>query len=164
MALVPDGNQEGSKTRGVDASASLLERGQDLLSIAVGGVLSVLAAGELITGIVDFFSEVRKVSVETAGVGLLDRVLLVLILIEIVHTVVLSLRSHQLAAEPFIIVGLVAVIRRILVVLSATATVPTAELALLIAMVFVFVAALIAVSWFDRRGKSGNPGTDEHAT
>lgn len=42
---------------------------------------------------------------------------------------------------------------KILVVLSGTATVPTPQLALLIAMVFVFVAALLAVTWFDRRWK-----------
>ncbi|MBV9092333.1 MAG: phosphate-starvation-inducible PsiE family protein [Streptosporangiaceae bacterium] len=150
-------NEAPSKTGSVAASASLLERAQDLVTVVVGAVLIVLAAGVLITGIVDFFTSVRKTSVETAGVSLLDRVLLVLILVEIVHTVVLSLRSHELAAEPFIIVGLVAVIRRILVVLSGTGTVPTTELALLIAMVFVFVAALIAVAWFGRRSGSGTP-------
>jgi uncharacterized membrane protein (DUF373 family) len=65
-----------------------------------------------------------------------------------------SLRAHHLVAQPFIIVGLVAVIRRILVVLSGTGTVPTPQLALLIAMIFVFVAALLAVTWFDRKWKS----------
>ncbi len=157
MGFVPDGHDQGSRAGGVAASASLLERAQDLLSVAVGAVLITLAAGELVTGIVDFFRQVRRASVETAGIALLDRLLLVLILVEIVHTVVLSLRSHQLAAEPFIVVGLVAVIRRILVVLSGTGTVPTAELALLIAMVFVFVAALIAVVWFDRRARPARP-------
>ena len=56
-----------------------------------------------------------------------------LILAEIVHTVVLSLRAHRLVAQPFIVVGLVAVIRKILLVLSGTGTVPTPLLALLIA-------------------------------
>ena len=84
-----------------------------------------------------------------------------LILVEIVHTVVLSLRAHHLVAQPFIIVGLVAVIRRVLVVLSGTPTVPTSELALLIAMIFVFVAALLAVNWFDRRWKASEPDAAE---
>jgi hypothetical protein len=52
----------------------------------------------------------------------------------------------------------VAVIRRILVVLSGTGTVPTPQLALLVAMIFVFVAALLAVTWFDRRSK--DPASD----
>jgi uncharacterized membrane protein (DUF373 family) len=55
--------------------------------------------------VVDFFSGMPKTSIETAGINLLDRVLLVLILVEIVHTVVLSLRAHHLVAQPFIIVG-----------------------------------------------------------
>ena len=77
--------------------------------------------------------------------------LLVLILVEIVHTVVLSLRAHRLAAQPFIVVGLVAVIRRILFLLSNEKTIPTAELGLLIGMVVAFVAAYLAVGHFERQ-------------
>src|ERR1700683_3009292 len=148
--------EEESTTRIVVASVWLLEHAQDLVSVIVGAVLIVLAAAQLVSGIVDFFTSVRKVGIDAAGSNVLDRVLLVLILIEIVHTVVLSLRAHHLVAQPFIIVGLVAVIRKILVVLSGTGTVPTSQLALLIAMVVVFVAALIAVTLFDRRGRAAD--------
>ena len=147
-----EGNEDG-RGRAVAASAWLLEHAQDLVSVVVGMVLIVLAGAELVSGVVDFFSNVRKTSIDPAGINLLDRVLLVLILVEIVHTVVLSLRAHHLVAQPFIIVGLVAVIRRILVVLSGTGTVPTPQLALLIAMIVVFVTALLAVTWFDRKWK-----------
>jgi len=155
---VPEGNEDG-RARAVAASVWLLEHAQDLVSVVVGIVLIVLAGGELVSGVIDFFTDVnvKKTSIDTAGINLLDRVLLVLILVEIVHTVVLSLRAHHLVAQPFIIVGLVAVIRRILVVLSGTGTVPTPQLALLIAMIFVFVAALLAVTWFDRRWKGSEP-------
>ena len=76
-----------------------------------------------------------------------------LIVAEIVHTVVLSLRTHELSAQPFIVVGLIAVIRKILLVLSneATVRVSTTELWLLIAMVAAFVVGLIAVSRFERK-------------
>ena len=154
---MPEGNEDG-RARAVTASAWLLEHAQDLVSVVVGMVLIVLAGAELVSGVVDFFSNVRKTSIDPAGINLLDRVLLVLILVEIVHTVVLSLRAHHLVAQPFMIVGLVAVIRRVLVVLSGTGTVPTPQLALLIAMIFVFVAALLAVTWFDRRWKE--PGSE----
>lgn len=153
---MPEGKEE-SQTRAVATSVWLLEHAQDLVSVIVGMVLIVLAAAELVSGIVDFFTDVKKTSIDMAGINLLYRVLLVLILVEIVHTVVLSLRAHHLVAQPFIIVGLVAVIRKILVVLSGTGTVPTPQLALLIAMVFVFVGALLAVTWFDRRWKGGDP-------
>jgi len=158
---VPEGEEDKPRARAVAASVWLLEHAQDLVSVVVGLVLIVLAAAELVSGIVDFFAEVKKSSIDAAGINLLYRVLLVLILVEIVHTVVLSLRAHHLVAQPFIIVGLVAVIRKILVVLSGTGTVPTPQLALLIAMVFVFVAALLAVTWFDRRWKGSDPEVAE---
>jgi uncharacterized membrane protein (DUF373 family) len=154
---VPDDPEEESRPHGMAASVWLLEHAQDLVSVIVGGVLIILAGAELVSGIVNFVTSVRKLGFEPAGINLLDRVLLVLILVEIVHTVVLSLRAHHLVARPFIVVGLVAVIRRVLVVLSGTGTVPTAELALLIAMIFVFVAALIAVTWFERRSPGDRP-------
>jgi uncharacterized membrane protein (DUF373 family) len=158
---VPDDSQQAPRARGVARSVSLLEHAQDLVSVVVGVVLIVLAAAELVSGIVDFFTDVRKAGIDTAGINLLYRVLLVLILVEIVHTVVLSLRAHHLVAQPFIIVGLVAVVRKVLVVLSGEGTIPTAQLALLIAMIFVFVAALIAVTWLDRRVKAGGPDAPE---
>jgi uncharacterized membrane protein (DUF373 family) len=46
----------------------------------------------------------------------IDRLLLVLMIVEILHTVGVSFRSHTLTAEPFLVVGLIASIRRVLVV------------------------------------------------
>src|ERR1700721_1506843 len=51
-----------------------------------------------------------------AIVRVIDLLLLVLMLVEILHTVRISIRSHVLVAEPFLIVGLMASIRRILVI------------------------------------------------
>jgi len=86
---------------------------------------------------------------EQITLGVICRVLLVLILVEIMHTVVLSLRAHHLVTQPLLAVGLVAVIRKILFVLSSEETVSTAELALLIAMIAVFVGALIVMSRYE---------------
>jgi uncharacterized membrane protein (DUF373 family) len=141
---------EKEHPRGVAATIWVLERTQDLVSVVVGVLLAVLAVVVLVLGVVVFFHDVTSGSVETAVVILLNRVLLVLILVEIMHTVVLSLRAHHLVTQPLLAVGLVAVIRKILFVLSSEETVSTAELALLIAMIGVFVAALILFSRFDR--------------
>jgi uncharacterized membrane protein (DUF373 family) len=46
----------------------------------------------------------------------LDQLLIVLMLVEILHTVRISIRSHVLVTEPFLVVGLIASIRRILVI------------------------------------------------
>jgi hypothetical protein len=46
----------------------------------------------------------------------------VLMLVEILHTVRISIRSHVLVTEPFLVVGLIASIRRILVITLEAAT------------------------------------------
>ena len=148
--------QVSSPRGGVPAATRsiwLLEHVQDWVAVAVGVVLIVLAAVLLIAGIADF-ADGSSGNISAAAPILLDRVLLVLILVEIVHTVVLSLRAHRLVAQPFIVVGLIAVVRRILFVLTpgSRITVSTSELALLIAMVAVFVAGLVAVSHFEKGG------------
>jgi uncharacterized membrane protein (DUF373 family) len=140
---------EPARPRGVAGSIWLLEHAQDSVTIAVGVVLIALAVTLVVAALADFVTSRLPLAVRASG--LLDQVLLVLILVEIVHTVVLSLQSHRLAAQPFIVVGLVAVIRRILVLLSEPTKVNTTELALLLAMVVAFVAGLIAVSRFEKR-------------
>jgi hypothetical protein len=52
----------------------------------------------------------------------LNELLIVLMLVEILHTVRISIRSHVLVAEPFWVVGLIASIRRILVITLEAAT------------------------------------------
>ena len=143
-------SDDKERPRGVAGVIWTLEHAQDLLSVVVGVLLLALAGVVLVLGIVDFFRDVTSGPVETAVIVVLNRVLLVLILVEIMHTVVLSLRAHHLVAQPLLAVGLVAVIRKILFVLSSEEIVSTAELALLIAMIAVFVAALILVSRYDR--------------
>ena len=145
-----DMSEDKERPRGMAGIIWTLEHSQDVVSVAVGVMLVALAVVVLVLGVVDFFRDIDHKSVETAVVNLLNRVLLVLILVEIVHTVVLSLRAHRLAAQPFIVVGLVAVIRRILFLLSNEHTIPTAELALLLGMVVAFVLAYLAVSYFER--------------
>lgn len=139
------------RLRGVAGSIWALEHAQDLLAVVVGVLLVLLAGTLMISSVAEFVHTAETQSVARAEPGLLDRILLVLILVEIVHTVVLSLRAHRLAAQPFIVVGLVAVIRRILFLLSNEVQVNTTELALLIAMLVAFIAGLIAVRYFDRR-------------
>jgi uncharacterized membrane protein (DUF373 family) len=47
-------------------------------------------------------------------VGVLDQSLLILMIVEILYTLQVSFREHVLVAEPFLIVGLIAAIRRVL--------------------------------------------------
>ncbi len=141
-----------SRSPGVRSSIWFLEHTQDVVTVAVGIILIALAAVVLVTGIVDSLDGSYG-SVSAAAPKLLDDVLLVLILVEIVYTVVLSLRAHRLVAQPFIVVGLIAVIRRILFVFTPGSQIKasTTELTVLIGMVAVFVASLIAVNIFEKK-------------
>ena len=115
-------SEDGSSRRQGAAAATrsiwVLEHVQDWVTVAVGVVLIALAVVLLIAGIVDFLDG-SSGPISAGAPILLDRVLLVLILVEIVYTVVLSLRAHRLVAQPFIVVGLIAVVRRILFVLDS---------------------------------------------
>lgn len=57
--------------------------------------------------------------------GIVDRLLFVLMVIEILHTVRASIQSRELSCEPFLIVGMIATVRRILVVTLETSDKPT---------------------------------------
>jgi uncharacterized membrane protein (DUF373 family) len=148
---------------GVTRSILLLEHAQDVVTIAVGILLILVSAVLLVSGIADFVRALAATKIWSAestinaASSFLDEILLVLILVEIVHTVVLSLHSHRLVAQPFIVVGLIAVIRKILFVLSGQKTVSASVLALLIAMTAVFILGLIAVSRFE---KSAEPDAE----
>jgi uncharacterized membrane protein (DUF373 family) len=157
-------SEDSERPRGLARVIWALEHAQDLVSIVVGVLLVALAAVVLVLGIVDFFRQVTTGPVETAVVSLLDRVLLVLILVEIMHTVVLSLRAHHLVTQPLLAVGLVAVIRKILFVLSSEETASNAELGLLIAMIAVFVAALVFVSRYETASSSEIASSPEIAS
>jgi len=58
----------------------------------------------------------------TETLRVLDQLLVVLMLVEILHTVRISIHSHYLVTEPFLVVGLIASIRRILVITLEAAT------------------------------------------
>ena len=62
-----------------------------------------------------FGQYVSTVSLSENIVFLLDRILLIIIFVEVLYTVQVSFRQHILQPEPFLVVGLIAVTRRILV-------------------------------------------------
>jgi phosphate starvation-inducible membrane PsiE len=83
-------------------------------------ILGVLLCIALVKGLMDaatqLLDSVRVYGDTVSLVFAIDRLLLVLMLVEILHTVGVSFRSHALSAEPFLVVGLIASIRRMLVV------------------------------------------------
>jgi uncharacterized membrane protein (DUF373 family) len=86
---------------------------------AIYVVLGVLLSAAALIGIIGSFhlfaNGIRDLNGTSAIFQLIDRLLLVLMLVELLHTVRISIRSHTLVIEPFLIIGLIAIIRRTLV-------------------------------------------------
>jgi hypothetical protein len=61
------------------------------------------------------------------AVNLLDQILIILLVIELLYTVQVSFRERGLIAEPFLVVALIAVIRRVLVLTAQVPKLPGAD-------------------------------------
>jgi uncharacterized membrane protein (DUF373 family) len=128
-------------------------RVEDVLYVGLGLVLAGSAAALLVNVAAAFGRSVLGGAGIHSIVELLDSVLLILMIVELLYTVQVSFREHTLVPEPFLIVGLIAVTRRILVVTAEFAALlekgsdsafhnAMLELALLTIMVVALVLSL----------------------
>jgi hypothetical protein len=85
-----------------------------LLSVTV--LAAIASAGKLL------WDALSHWTIATQTLRVLNELLVVLMLVEILHTVRISIRSHVLVTEPFLVVGLIASIRRMLVISLEMAT------------------------------------------
>jgi uncharacterized membrane protein (DUF373 family) len=94
-----------------------LVRFEMLLYVAVAVLLAAAALFVLVGTVHELLHAIfaRAGAVQT-GVVVLDRVLLTLIIAELVYTLRLVLRTREIVVEPFLVIGLIAVVRRILIV------------------------------------------------
>jgi uncharacterized membrane protein (DUF373 family) len=88
---------------------------EDAIYVGLGLLLIAIAFTLLITEMVYFAQYVSTRTLADNVVFLLDRILLIIIFVEVLYTVQVSFRQHILRPEPFLVVGLIAVTRRILV-------------------------------------------------
>jgi uncharacterized membrane protein (DUF373 family) len=94
---------------------------EDVVYVGLGLLLAGCSLALLVSGLIIFGQNLMAGSLTTNIVSLLDRVLLILLVVELLYTVQVSFREHALVPEPFLLVGLIAGIRRVLLL--------TAELA-----------------------------------
>lgn len=122
-----------------------------LVFFAIGIMLFVAALLFLKLSVVVLYGMVVTTSEtpSTFGSQFLDVILLALMIVELAYTVILSLRGAVLSAEPFLIVGLIAVIRRMLVITvgemgpkGTNVTQSIGELGILTGIVVVFVGSI----------------------
>ena len=126
---------------------------EDVVYIGLGLLLASSAAALLVNVAIGFVRSVADGASAHSIVDLLDRMLLILMIVELLYTVQVSFREHTLVPEPFLIVGLIAVTRRVLVLTAQFATLfekgnseafqsAMLELALLTVMIVALVVSL----------------------
>jgi uncharacterized membrane protein (DUF373 family) len=133
--------------------AQSFTRVEDIVYIGLGVLLAASVLVLLLDGAYAFGRHLLAGTVAGRIIDLLDRILLILMIVEILYTVQVSFREHTLAPEPFLIVGLIAATRRIIVLTAELAELAEAggtafrhaimELGLLTVMVLVLVLALV---------------------
>jgi uncharacterized membrane protein (DUF373 family) len=126
---------------------------EDLVYAGLGVLLAISAVALLVVAIKSLLGALFAGALSGQMVTILDQILLILLIIELLYTVQVSFREHGLLAEPFLLVALIAVIRRVLVLTAELPKVSDAgggafnhalmEMALLAVMIFVLVASFI---------------------
>jgi uncharacterized membrane protein (DUF373 family) len=124
---------------------------EDVVYVGLGILLAASALALLATAAYMFWLNLRAGTLSENIVALLDRLLLILLIVELTYTVQVSFREHKLTPEPFLMVGLIAVVRRLLVL---TAELPQMlekadplvfrQVAIELALLGVLIVALVA--------------------
>jgi uncharacterized membrane protein (DUF373 family) len=129
---------------------------EDAAYVGLGLLLAGTVAVLLVSAFVHFVQSLAGGSLTRGIVGLLDEVLLVLLTVELLYTVQVSFREHALMPDPFLVVGLISAIRRVLVLTAEMGVRKEAlpqgfviELAVLAALILALAASLVMIR---RRG------------
>jgi uncharacterized membrane protein (DUF373 family) len=111
-------SRDNATRRDVSGRVGALVDSFETVIYAIAFLLLVAAAVLVVIGGVEAVVQAanHKVNTLQGGVLVLDRVLMVLIVAEIAATLRAVLVYHEIAAEPFLFIGLIACVRRILIV------------------------------------------------
>jgi uncharacterized membrane protein (DUF373 family) len=104
-----------------ETTIGLIERLEESIYLVVAALLVVAAIFLLVSAGRDAATELQRAGDPLSIVlTVLDKGLVLFMVAELLHTVRITLREHGLAAEPFLIVGLIAGIRRVLILTAQT--------------------------------------------
>lgn len=157
--------ESGSRivSRTTDAIGEGLESFELVLYAFVGlllGVGGVLIIGGTVSGLVRDIGHHH--SAIDVAIVILDRVLLALIVGELLYTLRFVVRTHEIAVEPFLYIGIIAVVRRILIVTAQFERAPQSGRALTntlleFGLLGLLVPALAAAVFLVRRSRRLEP-------
>jgi len=137
---------------------------QEVVYIVVGLLLVVAAIGVIagtVEELINSFGE--DTDPVTVGLVVLDRILLLLIVAELLHTLRIVLYEGDIYAEPFLLVGLIAVVRRVVVVtaqVEQSSGRPLTNLLLELGVLALLALAFGAAIFLLRRGAPREPRVD----
>jgi hypothetical protein len=159
-----DGYSE--KGRVIRLSTDLFLHIELVVYVALGALLSITALLTLASAALLLLEGMRDWSSTSAIFLIVDRLMFVLMLIEILHTVRGSVRSGAITPEPFLIIGLIASIRNVIVITLKSSGITAegvgsidgeklfrssiVELAVLGALILIFVISIYLL----RRGRA----------
>jgi len=140
---------------------------EEALYICVGLLLLTAAVLVVVGTISGLITAIRThQGAVTVGVTLLDRILLTLIVAELLHTLRFVVLRGEIVVEPFLFVGLIAVVRRILIITAQLERQAPAGRALTnqlleLGLLGVLTLALAIAIFLVRRGGQGGPNPAE---
>jgi uncharacterized membrane protein (DUF373 family) len=88
--------------------------GSNILHCLLGAILLVTCTAVVVDTIPQLVSLFSAPSIVESTAKLVDKTLFVMLILEIGHTVLISYKEHVIRPEPFLVVGIIASIRRIL--------------------------------------------------
>jgi uncharacterized membrane protein (DUF373 family) len=110
------GSRPGPIRRAQELATRGLEFGEAVILIGVAAILLVARLVVLFDASRDLLHAVVAQSMAEAVFSIAENALLVLILVELVRTLLVSLAGEALSAEPFLTVGIIAIVRKMLLV------------------------------------------------
>jgi uncharacterized membrane protein (DUF373 family) len=140
-------------TRGGDLRrltiVSLIARVEDAIHVAIAVLLAGAGLVLLWSVVSSFWAGLGRTDPLSLVLTVLDRGLILFMIAELLYTVRITIRDRSVAAEPFLIVGLIAAIRRVLILTAQvehgfTWASQGMELSILVALILVMSIALLA--------------------
>lgn len=147
----------------IQSAVHLLALAERFVYFLAALALIAAAGGLFVVLVLDVLSRDTG-DISQTVVTVLERMLLVFILLELAHSVHVVLRERTLVAEPFLVIGLIAVVRRILIITAEGERFTgeqfdnlMIELGVLTALVIALAAALYFLRPHQRTDRSTRP-------